>query len=157
MKTGIGMLLLAGIAILAIELPSGAQTPAEKELSGRRPVEHLDVESRKESSMGQFVIVCYRPKAGKDAQLLELVRNHMTVLLKEGLVTERPAYAMRAADGTIVEVFEWKSAKAVESAHTNKAVQAMWQRFGEACDYEAIGNLAEAKQLFSAFTPIDFR
>jgi len=106
--------------------------------------------------MGQFVIVCYRPKPGKEPQLLELVRNHMTVLRGQNMVTDRPAYAMRAKDGTVVEVFEWKSAKAVEGAHTNPAVLAIWKQFEEACTYEAIGNLEEAKGLFSAFAPIEF-
>ena len=34
------------------------------------------------------------------------VRKHMQVLRAEKLVTDRPAYVMRAKDGTIVEVFE---------------------------------------------------
>ena len=49
------------------------------------------------------------------------------------LVTDRPPYAMRAADGTIVEVFEWKSEEAIAGAHGNPQVQAMWGRYAEAC------------------------
>ena len=30
---------------------------------------------------------------------------------------------MRAADGTIVEVFEWRSAEAIQQAHNNPAVR----------------------------------
>jgi len=124
---------------------------------GREPAESRAGATTKteDSKMGHMVIVAYRPKPGKDAALLELVRNHMPVLKGQGLVTDRPAYAMRAKDGTIVEVFEWKSGKAVDEAHTNPAVQAMWQKFGEACDYIPVGELDEAKGLFSAFTPID--
>lgn len=105
--------------------------------------------------MGQFVIVAYRPREGKEARLLELVREHMPILRREGLVTDRPALVMRAEDGTIVEVFEWRSAEAVERAHANEVVQAMWERFNEACEYESLANLEECSRPFSPFEPVD--
>lgn len=105
--------------------------------------------------MGAMVIVAYRPKAGKDSALLDLVRRHHSRLKEQGLVTDRPAYAMRAKDGTIVEVFEWKSPKAVEEAHNNPAVQTMWKEFGEACDYVPLSQLEETKGLFAGFAAID--
>ncbi len=108
-------------------------------------------------NVGHFVIVCYRPKAGKEAALLELIREHVPILRTQGLVTDRPAYVMRAKDGAFVEVFEWKSVKATDEAHANHAVQTLWKRFSEVCDYDAVGNLPEAKQLFSGFEAIDLR
>ncbi len=106
--------------------------------------------------MSQFVIVAYRPKAGKEAELLELIKNHVLILHDEGLVTARPPYVMRAEDGTIVEVFEWKSQEAIEQAHTNQAVLEMWGKFDEVCDIETLANLEESKRMFSPFTPVDF-
>ena len=105
--------------------------------------------------MGQFVIAAYRPRPGMEARLLELVKDHLPILRSQGLVTDRPAYAMRAKDGTILEVFEWKSPEAINAAHTNQAVLAMWARFNEACSYESLANLEESKQLFAGFEPID--
>ncbi len=105
--------------------------------------------------MGQFVIAAYRPRPGKEAQLLQIISEHMPILRSQGLVTDRPAYAMRASDGTIVEVFEWKSAKAVEEAHSNQVVRALWARFDEVCEYESLANLPECQRLFSPFQPID--
>ena len=110
---------------------------------------------REDSKMGQMVIVAYRPKAGKEAALLDLVRRHHSRLDAEGLVTNRPAYAMQAKDGTILEVFEWKSQKAIDEAHTNPAVQKMWSEFGEACDYVPLSQLAETKEMFAGFAPVD--
>ena len=80
--------------------------------------------------MGRFVVVAYRPKTGKEDALLAAVRKHVEVLRAESLVTDRPAYAMRAADGTILEVFEWRSAEAIAQAHVNPAVHALWGQFG---------------------------
>jgi quinol monooxygenase YgiN len=106
--------------------------------------------------MGQFVIVAYKPKPEKEAELLELLKTHVKVLQGEGLATQRKPYLMRAANGTIVEVFEWQSQEAIEQAHTNKVVLQMWGKFNEACDIETLANLEESEQMFSPFAPIDF-
>jgi len=105
--------------------------------------------------MGLFVIAAYRPKKGKERLLQEVLKDHLPILRKERLVTDRRPYLMRAADGTFVEVFEWKSAAAIEAAHGNSAVQAMWARFEEACTYETFVNLKEAKDMFASFEAVD--
>jgi len=105
--------------------------------------------------MGRFVIVAYKPKTGRDKQLMAAVEKHLKVLKAEQLVTGRPAYAMRAADGTIVEVFEWQSAEAIAAAHSNPAVQALWAEFGAACDYVPLTSLPEAHQMFAEFDSVD--
>jgi len=101
--------------------------------------------------MGRFVIAAYRPKEGRAQQLLAAVRAHAGVLRAEGLISDRPAHVMRAADGTVVEVFEWLSTAAIERAHSNPAVQALWAEFGAACDYVPIATVPEAQQIFSEF------
>jgi hypothetical protein len=73
------------------------------------------------------------------------------VLRTEALITEKAGYVMRAANGTIVEVFEWKSAEAILQAHTHAAVGALWTEFGEACDYTPLAQLPETQQLFAEF------
>jgi hypothetical protein len=104
--------------------------------------------------MGRFVIVAYTPKPGKEQGFLAAVRKHLDVLSAEGLLTDRPGVAMRAADGTIVEVFEWRSKEAIAQAHQNQAVGALWAEFGAACDYTPLSKLAEAQQLFAEFEPV---
>ena len=104
--------------------------------------------------MERFVIVAYAPKPGKTEQLMTAVRKHLQVLRTENLVTDRPAYVMRAADGTIVEVFEWQSAEAIARAHNKPAVQALWGEFGAACDFKPLAGLSECQQMFAEFEPI---
>ncbi len=67
---------------------------------------------------GVCVIVAYRPKPGKGDELLELVQSRVPTLRQEGLVTDRAPTIMRARDGTIVEVSEWKSREAIDAAHS---------------------------------------
>jgi quinol monooxygenase YgiN len=105
--------------------------------------------------MGRFVIVAYAPKPGMADALLAAVREHLRVLRAEDLVTDRPASVMKAADGTVLEVFEWRSAEAIAQAHGNPAVQALWDEFAAACDYRPLNGLAECANLFAEFEPVD--
>ena len=104
---------------------------------------------------GVCVIVAYRPKPGKDAELLDLVRSRVPTLRKEGLVTDRAVTIMRAKDGTIIEVSEWKSQEAIKAAHKNKNVCAMWNKFFALCDCVPLTTLAEAEEMFAGFEPLD--
>ena len=104
--------------------------------------------------MGRFVIVAYTPKPGREKALLAAVEKHLQVLHAQRLITERPGYVMRAADGTLVEVFEWRSAEAIAQAHTNPAVQALWAEFGAACDYTPLARLKETQQMFAEFDAV---
>src|SRR5687768_14227098 len=104
--------------------------------------------------MGRCVIVAYTPKPGQEEALLAVVKKHVDVLKTQSLVTDKPAYVMRAQDGTIVEVFEWRSAEAIEKAHANPAVLALWDEFGRACDYTPLSKLKEASDMFAEFEPL---
>jgi quinol monooxygenase YgiN len=104
---------------------------------------------------GVIVIVAYRPKPGKEKELLELVRNRVPTLRKENLVTDRIPTIMRARDGTIIEVSEWKSREAINVAHKNPNVLAMWNKFFALCDCVPLNTLAEASELFAGFEPIN--
>ena len=101
-----------------------------------------------------IVIVAYKPKPGKDADLLQLTREHVPLLRGEGLATDRPVTACRAKDGTVVEVFEWAPG-AVERAHSNPVVLKLWERYAAACDIVPLASLSEASNMFASFVPLD--
>ena len=87
--------------------------------------------------------------------MLDLVRNRVPTLAKEGLVADRRPVIMRARDGTVIEVSEWKSAEAIEAAHQNEKVWAMWNRFAELCDCIPLKELPEADEMFAGFEPLN--
>jgi len=105
--------------------------------------------------MGRFAIVAFRPLPGKEDKLMAVTKDHLPILRSQGLVTDRESYVMRASDGTIIEVFEWKSSKAIEEAHKNPAVLAMWQKYSEACEYVTLSSLKEFSNLFAEFEPVN--
>jgi quinol monooxygenase YgiN len=104
---------------------------------------------------GVIVVVAYRPKPGKDEELLQLVRSRVPTLRKEGLVTDRVPAIMRSRDGTILEVSEWKSREAIDAAHKNPNVLAMWEKFFAVCDCVPLKTLPEADDMFAGFTPLE--
>jgi quinol monooxygenase YgiN len=103
---------------------------------------------------GIVCIVAYRPKAGHEAELLDLVRGRVPTLRKEGLVTDRIPVIVRAKDNTIIEVSEWKSQEAIEAAHKNPRVLAMWDKFFAICDCVPLKTVPEADTMFAGFEPI---
>jgi hypothetical protein len=105
--------------------------------------------------MGRIVIACYRPKPGREAALGALARSHVATLRSVGLVTERTPILMQAADGTIVEVFEWASADAIKTAHGHPVVLKMWDQYAAVCDYVPIAQVPEAAQMFAEFSPFE--
>jgi hypothetical protein len=106
------------------------------------------------ASGATLVIVAYKPKPGKEADLLQLTREHVPLLRSEGLATDRPVVAGRAADGTIVEVFEWAPG-GVEKAHANPVVLKLWERYAAACEIVPLSRLDESSTMFASFTPLD--
>lgn len=105
--------------------------------------------------MGRIVVVAYQPKMGKTIELKCLVQKHVPILRTEGLATEREAVLMQSANGSIIEVFEWVSERAIELAHDNEVVQAMWEEFAQICDFVPVASLPESGQLFSEFEALN--
>lgn len=104
--------------------------------------------------MGIIVISVYRPKQGKDAELLDVVKTHVPILRELGMASEREVTAMKAKDGTILEVFEWVSAKAIEDAHKHPRVHKMWREFEACCEYIKLNDVPESSSLFAEFEPV---
>lgn len=104
--------------------------------------------------MGDMVIVAYRPKPGREDELLELTRDHVPELRRLGLATDRATLAMQSKDGIIVEVFEWQDG-AINAAHSHPDVIAMWERYAAVCDYVPLHELPEARDMFAQFAPIE--
>lgn len=69
-----------------------------------------------DNSQARLSIVAYRPNPGKDVELMALTREHVPYLRSLGFATGRPHVIATAAEGTVIEVFEWVEG-ALEKAH----------------------------------------
>ena len=103
---------------------------------------------------GIIAVVAYRPKPGREEKLLQLVRSRVPTLRKEGLVTDRMPTVMRSRDGTLIEVSEWKSREAIDAAHKNPSVLAMWEKFSGLCECVPLKTLPEADDMFAGFEAV---
>ena len=99
----------------------------------------------------RIVIVAYKPKDGKSEELEKLVKEHYPVLKKEGLVTDRKPIIAKSSDGSIIEIFGWKSAESIAKAHENQIIQQLWENFSRVCEYVPISKICESENLFSEF------
>lgn len=105
--------------------------------------------------MGVIVISAYNPIAGKEQELTKAVKTHVPILRSLGMATEREVIAMKAKDGTILEVFEWVSPEAIEEAHKHPEVHKMWGEFEKCCEYVKLNSITEANGLFAEFIPLN--
>ncbi len=97
-------------------------------------------------------IVAYKPKPGKEAELMSLTQEHVPYLRSIGLATKRPHVIATAADGTVLEVFEWAEG-GVAKAHSHAGLGKLWNRYAEACDFVPLKSLPEAEMTFANFVP----
>jgi hypothetical protein len=84
-------------------------------------------------------IVTYVPKAGKEVELLELVKRHEPALRKAGLCTKEPfrvwkAFDIRKQRTSYIEWFQWKDGNASDFAHQTPEVMAVWEPMGPVLD-----------------------
>ena len=105
--------------------------------------------------MGVVVICSFRPRPGKHDELLNVVGDHMDVLRSQGLATNRTPIVCKAQDGTIIEVFEWMSEKAIDEAHKNPVVRQLWDRYEACCEYISLRDVAETASPFPGFEPVN--
>lgn len=99
----------------------------------------------------EIVIAIYRPLEGKSSELESLVKKHFPTLKSFGLTTDKDSFIGRTADGSFIEIFEWISSEAAESAHDHPGVAKVWEAMGEVCSFGKLSDLTEARSAFPHF------
>jgi hypothetical protein len=104
--------------------------------------------------MGIIAIACYKPKKEKSDDLRNLVNKHYPLLLSKAMVTEREPFIMKSEDGTIIEIFEWKSKKAKKAAHSDEDIIEIWDHLESVSENIPLSELKEANDAFANFKPM---
>ena len=104
--------------------------------------------------MGILVICSYRPHAGREDEARLLMAGHVPLLREHGLITERAAVQGVAADGALIEIFEWESVETSRGAAAIAGIGAHWKAMSEVMDFVPLAQLAEAQHPFAHFTPL---
>jgi hypothetical protein len=90
-----------------------------------------------------------------ESALADALARHVDILREQGYATELPVLYLRAEDGTVLEIFEWRSSATVEAAHDDKRVQAIWQTLEEAAEFVPLSKLPNAEDPFPHFERFD--
>jgi len=102
-----------------------------------------------------LAIATYKPKAGQDKELMQLVEKHLPALRKLGLVTGKTGYLAKSKDGTVIEVFEWVSVEAIDAAHQHPAIADIWEKMTIVADFNPMNTLPESKKPFPGFEMVN--
>lgn len=105
--------------------------------------------------MGQISIAAFKPKPGKEQDLLRVIADRLPLLRQLGMATDRPHITVRSKDGVIVHISEWTSDEAIEKAHRTPEVLALWDRFAACSQYVPLATLSEVHEDFATFKSID--
>lgn len=103
-----------------------------------------------ETTERHVAIVAYKPKPGCEKHLLQLAYEHVPLLREHGFVTDFPASILQAADGTLLEIFEWTEG-GLGRAQFDPRMDQMWFRYAEVSNTIALNSLAEAATMSAAF------
>ena len=81
------------------------------------------------------MLVSYFPQQGKERAFLALLKKHWPELQSAGLVAPTAPQVWRATDKRtgrqyFVETFQWKDARASDTAHRTPEVMAVWEPMG---------------------------
>jgi hypothetical protein len=96
----------------------------------------------------ELAIAAYRPTGDPD-ELLRVLSEDLATLRRRGHVTERPAPVVRMGNGELLVVLEWSSEHAVDDAHADPEVLAVWERKALLADYIAPDAVAGAAAPFA--------
>ncbi|TVS07948.1 MAG: hypothetical protein EA423_02780 [Phycisphaerales bacterium] len=105
--------------------------------------------------MGVISMAVYRPRPGREEELRALIRERPPIMRRLGYLTEREHLVLKAADGTLFELSEWVSREAIDRAHGDPEVLAMWAKFDEVCEYLAPAAVEGMDAPFPTFEPQD--
>ena len=97
-------------------------------------------------------LAAYRPRSGRDAELLEVFEAEFACLRAGGHVTDRPVPICRTDRGEYLAILEWSSDHAVDDAHQDAEVVRVWARKAEVAEYMAPRDLAGSDVPFVSYT-----
>jgi hypothetical protein len=107
-----------------------------------------------EGEVGILVICSYRAKPSREEEARGLLAQHVPILRKHGLVTDRAVTQGEGAGFGFIEVFEWASEGKSRMAPTIAEVAQHWKNMAEAMDFVPLSSLSETQRPFAHFMPI---
>ena len=106
-------------------------------------------------SVTRLTLSVYRPRPGREGELLPHLHEEIAALRARGHITARPAVICRAPDGAYLVVSEWASPTAVDDAHGDESIVEIWRRKDGLAEYLAPADLDGSAAPFASYDVID--
>ena len=103
--------------------------------------------------MGLMGIVAYRAREGSERKLLSLIRRHAPLLKSLGGISEA-SFLMKSVDGSIIEVFEWRSMAAKKKAMQSPELWELWNEIELHGTKVKLSSVPECREVISNFRSI---
>ena len=105
--------------------------------------------------MSKVGVILYRPRKGKEEELLKHIRAAFPMLRRNGFLTERKIFGMKAKDGRILVVFEWISEDAFDKAGAHPEVQEYWMEADRISSFDKPASLPEFQRTLPEFEALN--
>jgi hypothetical protein len=89
-----------------------------------------------------------------EADLMSLVGEEVETLRQRGHVTDRPVPVVSTSGGELLVVIEWSTSRAVDDAHADPEVLALWERKAQLAEYLPPRELTGSEVPFASFAVV---
>lgn len=97
----------------------------------------------------------YRPRPGREDEVLPHLRDEVATLRSRGHITSRPAPICLTARGEYLVIAEWATETAVDDAHADEVILDVWRRKEELVEYIAPCDLDRSAVPFVSYDVLE--
>jgi hypothetical protein len=103
----------------------------------------------------KLAIAVYKPKEGKEKEMMSILKDHLPLLKRLNLISDKTGFLARSSDGSFIEIFEWRGEEEKIIAHSHPELKPVWDKMTEICDFPSLSELPEAGHNFPNFEVLD--
>ena len=102
-------------------------------------------------STSRMSLSAYRPRPGRDDEVVPHLREEVATLRAYGYITSRPAPICLTARGEYLVISEWATETSVDEAHADDVILEVWRRKEKLVEYIAPADLEGSGVPFASY------
>jgi hypothetical protein len=97
----------------------------------------------------------YRPRPGREDEVLAHLRHEVATLRQRGHITSRPVPICRTGRGEYLVVAEWATDLSVDEAHADEVILEVWRRKEQLVEYLGPADLDGSDVPFASYDVLE--
>jgi hypothetical protein len=106
-------------------------------------------------SISRVSLSAYRPRPGREDELLPHLREEVATLRARGYITSRPVPICLTARGEYLVIAEWATETSVDEAHADDVILEVWRRKEQLVEYIAPADLDQSDVPFASYDVLE--